>query len=98
MLSRKKALDDGAGELSLLALIAWVSTFDLANARATCRFWLDDIPMVRYPHTCIACRSFALPCSWVENDRIGGTFLDLTLMMCCADHWCFSCAPAGCIG
>jgi hypothetical protein len=47
VLSRKKALDDGAGELSLLVLIAWVSTFDLANARATCRFWLDDIPMVR---------------------------------------------------
>lgn len=39
-----------------------------ANARATCRFWLDDIPMVRYP--CIA-SAIALPCSWAENDRIG---------------------------
>jgi hypothetical protein len=55
MLSRKKALDDGAGELRcLLALVAWVVyRFDLANARATCRFWLDDIPMVRYPRTAL---------------------------------------------
>jgi hypothetical protein len=40
--------------------------------------------MVSYPHACIACRSFALPCSCVENDRIGGTFFLDSTLMCCA--------------
>jgi hypothetical protein len=48
-------LSRGSFPSCLLAfdLIAWVRSgidIDLANARATCRFWLDDIPMVRYPH------------------------------------------------
>jgi hypothetical protein len=86
MMSRKKALDDvEQGQESFCCLLsAWVSVDSISLTHA-------QVLAGRHSHGTLnpctalqAGRSFALPCSWVENDRIGGTFSTLcaVLTMC----------------
>ena len=99
MMSRKKALEDLSRERRASAacfLLGYqVDSISLTHARLAGFGW-TTFPW--YATHAPALHAAVLRCLVPGLRTTGlGTFLDLTLM-CCADHGCFSCAPAGCIG